>query len=283
MPIKIAICQILTDHDAGRSAAQIVKWLGLAAKAGADVAVFPEVAVCGYPREKDFPESVGVEALRAAHRRIVRASKRHDIAAVVGTARRSERGWHNSLLIVDKGGHLRGHYDKIHPAEIWTIPGDRLPVYTLAGVPSCFLVCFDWRFPELVRLPAAAGAQVCYCCAYHNDPTYEHKMSAYAALPIARAAENTIYFVSATPPAAAADIHAGSHGRSRIIDPDGNILAEGGVFGDQLVMAEIDPTLATRRIARRSLSDHNPTAAWLAEGVKMVTIDPPPPGRPRRS
>ena len=273
MAVRIAICQVLTDHDPKASTDKIVKWMARAARAGAAVAVFPEVAVCGYPREQGFFDRVGARAFQAAQARIVRASKRLEIAAVVGTARRGERGWHNSILVVDKGGVVRGHYDKIHPAEAWTTPGDHLPVYTVAGVPSCFLVCFDWRFPELVRLPAAAGAKVCYCCSFHNDPSHEHKASAYDALPIARAAENGIYFVSATPPARADDLAAGSSGGSRIIDPDGNVLAAGSIFGDQLVVADIDPDLATRRIALRSLTDNNPTAAWLAEGMKMVEND----------
>ncbi len=90
-----------------------------------------------------------------------------------------------------------------------------------------------------------------------------------------RAAENGIYFVSANAPGNAEDLAAGSHGRSRIIDPDGNALASGSTFGEELVVAEIDPDLATRSHALRGLNDETPLKAWLSEGVKIVQPGPP--------
>ena len=275
MSVRVAICQIPNERDLKASAGKIVAWMKKASVRKADVAVFPEVALGGHSRKRQHYDRLGCEAYKAAEGRVIRACRRLGIAAVVGTVRWSERGLHNSLLIVDEGGQVLGYQDKIHPAEPWSTPGETLAVYTLCGVESCFLVCFDWRFPELVRLAAAAGAKICYCSAFHNDPSHEHKMSAYQALPIARAAENGIFFVSVTPPANASNLRFGSHGRSKIVDPDGNVVAEGSVFGEELVIADVDPKRATGVIARRAVQDDTFLKDWLAAGVKTVEVHRP--------
>ncbi len=271
MKIRIAICQVRTSCDVPASTDKIIDWMHRAAVERADVAVFPEAATAGYPREAATLDAIGAEALRAADARLAQAARQCNLAAIVGTARPCEAGgWHNSLLIVDRGGCVRGYYDKLHAAESWTRPGRSMPIHSLCGVPSCFLVCYDWRFPELTRLYAAAGAKVCYCCSHHENPSVEHKMAAYHAIPVVRAAENGIYFVSANAPGDTEDLLAGSHGRSRIIDPDGNALAAGSTFGEELVMAEIDTDRATASHAFRGLNDQTPLKAWLAEGVRIV-------------
>jgi predicted amidohydrolase len=274
MSIRIAICQILTSHDVAASTDKIIAWMDEAVAGGADVAVFPEVATAGYPRDAATLDVIGADAFRTADARLVDASRRLNLATVVGTARPAAcGGWHNSLLIVDKGGCVRGYYDKLHPAEAWAVPGGCMPIHVLCGVPSCFIVCYDWRFPELTRLYAAAGAKVCYCCAHHEDPSVERKTAAYHAIPVVRAAENGFYFVSANAPGCADNLRAGSHGRSRIIDPDGNVLATGSTFGEELIMAEIDPDLAKGSHARRALNDNTPLRMWLGEGIKIVQQD----------
>ena len=109
-------------------------------------------------------------------------------------------------------------------------PLNTSPSTGLCGVPCCFLICHDIRYPELVRLPAAAGAEVCFFCSCESSVTLEHKLSAYRAMPISRATENGIYVVMANAPADPSDIdRAGSsHGESKIIHPDGNVMAEAG-------------------------------------------------------
>ena len=50
-------------------------------------------------------------------------------------------------------------------------------------------------------LPAIAGAQLCWFCSNESGLTFEHKLSAYQAMPIARATENSIFLVMANAPA----------------------------------------------------------------------------------
>ncbi len=270
MKLRVGMCQILTGPEVRKSTDKILLWMKKAAQAGVDVAVFPEASTCGWPKEAAYFRKADPADFLSAEKRIIRAAKRLDIAAVVGTARWGKSGVHNSLLVVDKGGIFRGYYDKIHQAEPWSVPGDRLPVFTVSGAKSCFLICFDQRFPELLRLPVIAGAKICYCSSYHSDPSHEHKASAYEGLPIARATENSIFYVAVAPPANPGNLAAGSNGESRVVDPDGVVLVRGSMFKEELVLADIDMSKATRNIARRAIGDNTVLKPWLEAGLKLV-------------
>ncbi len=96
---------------------------------------------------------------------------------------------------------------------------------------------------------------------------------------ISRATENGIFLVMANAPADAKNITSSSqsHGNSKIVHPDGNVLAEARHFEERLVTATIETNDATRWIAKRSLNDKNLLSAWLRRGVRLVGA-----GRSRR-
>jgi predicted amidohydrolase len=248
-----------------------VEWIEKASKEEVDIVSFPEASLPGYMPDGEYYEKLGAEALAAAENKIIEASERLGIAVVVGTAHWEDGELFNSLLAVDKGGVVRGRYAKVYLAEDWPQPGKSLPVYVLAGVKSCFLVCHDIRYPELVRLPAVAGAQICFFSSHESGLTSEHKLSAYHAMPIARATENTIFLVMANSSASPTDL-SGSHGNSKIVNPDGNILEEAGHFEERLVIADIDLSEANRMIAAKSVEQPNTMLTeWLKEGSKKFT------------
>jgi len=202
---------------------------------------------------------------------VIEASKRLNIAVVLGTVHWESDRIYNDLLVIDKGGLVRGRYSKTHLAESWPVPGKTLPVYKLAGVKSCFIICHDIRYPELVRLPAVAGAQICYFCSHESGLKHEHKLSAYRAMPIARATENSIFCIMANAPADPQTLR-GSHGNSKIIHPDGNVLVEAGYFQERLVTANIKISDASRSIARRAAEDNTILKQWLNEGTELVQV-----------
>jgi predicted amidohydrolase len=280
MRLRVAACQILTVPSPEASAAKVVRWIERAAGEGVEVVAFPEASLCGYAAAPEYWASADPAAFAAAEAGVVRAAARHRIAVVLGTpaweagAARGDRPY-NSLLLIDRDGTVRGRYAKTHLAERWPAPGRRLPLVTLAGVPSCFIICHDVRYPELVRLPAIAGAQICYFCSNESGLLQEYKLSAYRAMPIARATENSIFLVMANAPASPDDLHSPSqsHGNSKIVHPDGNVLDEAGFFEERLVTATIDLDAADRAMARRAVGDESVLRAWLAEGARLVEVD----------
>ena len=103
----------------------------------------------------------------------------------------------------------------------------------------------------------------------------ENKLSAYRAMPIARATENGIFLVMANAPGNPRDLHSPSqsHGNSKIVHPDGNVLVEAGYFEEGLVTATIDLEGATGSIARRAMEDDTVLRDWMAEGRELVEVE----------
>lgn len=275
--IRVAACQILTYPDLEKSVQKIIKWMNTASDDGVDVVAFPEACLCGYQSDDNYWKKANPEDFENAEQKIEAASKALQIAVVLGTAHWQAGELFNSLLAIDKGGKVRGRYAKTHLAESWPglVPGKKLPIYTLAGVKSCFIICHDVRYPELVRLPAAAGARICYFISNESPLTKEHKLSAYKAMPIARATENGIFCVMANAPADPENMNAPnqSHGNSKIIHPDGNVIEEAGYFEERLVTATIDISQATRSIAHRAIKDDTILKDWLNRGVELVQVE----------
>jgi predicted amidohydrolase len=268
--LRVAACQILTYPDVEKSTKKMLRWIEAAAKDDVDVIAFPEACLCGYAGD-EYWKTARPADFKKGEDIVTEASKRLNIAVVLGTVHWESDKIYNDLLVIDKGGLVRGRYSKTHLAESWPVPGKILPVYKLAGVKSCFIICHDVRYPELVRLPAAAGAQICYFCSHESGLKHEHKLSAYRAMPIARATENSIFCVMTNAPADPQTLR-GSHGNSKIIHPDGNVLVEAGYFQERLVTANIKINDASRGIARRAAKDDTILRKWLNEGVELVQV-----------
>jgi predicted amidohydrolase len=65
----------------------------------------------------------------------------------------------------------------------------------------------------------------------------------------------------------------GSHGQSRVVAPDGTIVHEASMFGEEVVIADLELGRATAENARRSLG-RGPLSKWWEEGLKQVRIIP---------
>lgn len=271
--IHVAACQILTYPEPKRSAEKICSWLEAASKENADVVLFPEAALCGYTCDPEYWKTADPAEFAAAEKTVLDAAKRLNLAVIVGSAHWEDGRVYNSVLVTDRGGLVRGRYSKTYRAEKWPAPGRILPVWTVAGVKSCFIICHDIRYPELVRLPAIAGARICYYASNESGLTEEHKLSAYRAMPISRATENSIYLVMANAPADPDNLRSPSqsHGNSKIVHPNGTVLSEAGYFKETLVSASIDLTAADRAMARRAVDEGVIVSDWLRQGSRLVT------------
>jgi predicted amidohydrolase len=112
-----------------------------------------------------------------------------------------------------------------------------------------------------------AGARVIFYLSHESGVRAENKVNPYRAQIQARAVENTVYVVHANAPANPDTT--GSHGQSRLVAPDGNVIQEASVFGEDVVSGTLDLAKATGDNARRSLT-RGPLTRWWEEGVKQV-------------
>ncbi len=154
----------------------------------------------------------------------------------------------NRSFLISAEGRVVASYDKIHMFDV-TLPDGRViresSAYrpgeraVLAGTPWGRLgmtVCYDLRFPGLFRALAQAGAQfITVPSSFQRQTGKAH----WHALLRARAIENECFIIA---PAMCGD-HPGNrqtYGHTLVIDPWGEILAEGGET-PEIVHADIDP------------------------------------------
>jgi predicted amidohydrolase len=265
--LRVAAVQMRSGRDLAANVAHTVELLKRCAADGVQVAVFPECSVTGY--FGDLIPKLSAAQLGDAERRIAAACREVGIWAVVGLPVRDGGRLYNSAVVIDAAGRVRERYHKVQLAESWPTPGDHLSVFRVRGVPCSIIICHDERYPELVRLPVLAGARVVFYVSHESGVRQESKLGPYRAQIQARAVENTVYVVHANAPAN--DDLSGSHGQSRVLAPDGTVVAEASMFEEGVVTADLDLGRATAANARKSLR-RGPLGEWWREGLKRVRV-----------
>jgi predicted amidohydrolase len=225
-----------------------------AARRRADVILFPECAVTGYAY--DFP-SLRPAEIRQALARVSAAAAADGINVLVGSpVHRGRRGWQNCLVGFDRAGRQVACYAKcqLHAADRpFFTPGDALALFDLDGVRATAIICHERRYPELVRLPVMCGAQVVFHANAGMDALAVSKAKRNGRDGIAvRAFENAVYYVFANSvgPQGGGKWSAGD---SKIVAPDGRVLALADNRKPALLVADLDLTQATRSYALQSM------------------------------
>lgn len=133
---------------------------------------------------------------------------------------------YNTVYLIDRSGAIVGKYRKMHlysamDENIAFANGKNMPVWSTELGPVAMMTCYDIRFVELSRTYAMRGAKVIFVVSNFPNPKVNH----WRTLLQARAIENQIYIVACNRVGAAENCT--YFGHSLIIDPWGEILAEG--------------------------------------------------------
>lgn len=265
--LVVAAVQLRSTRDRQQNLQQIRVRLAECADRGVQVAAFPECALTGY--FADAIQATTAGELSEAESLLAAACRELGIAAVIGSPWREGDRLYNSALVIDETGRVVERYHKVQLAESWPVGGEHLSVFRLHGVPCSVIICHDERYPELVRLPVLAGARVVFYVSHESPVTQETKLGPYRAQIQARAVENGVFIVHANAPAN--PDNSGSHGQSRLIAPDGNILQEAGMFTEEVLTARFELRQATAGNALRSLT-RGPLGDWYRQGVERVRV-----------
>jgi predicted amidohydrolase len=252
--LTIAAVQMIFHPTIDQNVAWITDTIGRTAEsAGADVILFPECAVTGYNR--DF-STLRPREIDGALARIAEAARRSCCNVLVGCPTFAGRKRLNSLLIFDRRGREVFRYSKIHltprDARVFT-PGNKLALFQLDGVPCTAIICHERRYPELVRLPVMLGARIVFHPNAGLDALEVSKTKRRGRDGVvARAFENQIYYAFAN----SVGPQGGglwSAGDSKIVAPDGRVLALADNRRQGVIHAKIDLGLAGRKYAIEAL------------------------------
>lgn len=232
-----------------------------AAVEDADMVVLPELWISG---AFDLPVARSVRSpLESATLDRVR-----EIAERTGTwihaGSYSEAGLsdetYNTAVLIDDRGDIAATYRKRHlfgfadgERTLMSAGSDLAVLPTPLGM-TALATCYDLRFPEMFRALVDRGATAFLVCAGWPTP----RISAWQVLCRARAIENLAWMVACNGVGAHAGIVLG--GRSVIVDPRGDVVAEAGT-DEEILLGQVEPGAAAEwRTAFPALEDRMPDA-----------------------
>jgi predicted amidohydrolase len=265
----VATVQMHSSHDLNENTKTICRYLSECAQKGVRVVVFPECVTSGYFRE-DIPRYSEKDFLNA-EKEIAEACRKNNIYAIIGTPYFENNNLYNMALVINNEGQTIYRQAKIYLVgadKPWAQEGNKLGVFKIDDIVCSVLICHDSRYPELARLPVMKGSRVVFYISSESPITNEVKIEPYRAQVVARAVENQVYVVHANTPQKI-DPFEGSHGQSRIVDPNGTILKEATIFGEEILIEVLDINRATGKTAQRSLESPF-LKKWWKSGLKLV-------------
>jgi predicted amidohydrolase len=241
--IKLALAQISSKRENKEANLQKIEALTLEAKEqGADLAIFPELSLSGYVVRDQFyelaetipgPTVKKVEAL-------AKETGMHIIFGMPELSERTQATVFNTAAFVGPKG-LIGKYRKMYlpthsvfEEKRYFRPGYQTAAFQtdLGNVGLC--ICYDIFFPEVVRLTRLKGAQLIICIS--ASPAI--RRSYFETLTCARAIENTAYVAYVN----LAGVQDGLQfwGGSRLVSPNGDILAKAKYDEEDFLICEVD-------------------------------------------
>ena len=246
MKLRVALAQINpTVGDLVGNAALICTYMDQAKKAGADVIVFPEMVLTGYPVEDLAMRASFRSASKAALAQLVN-SLDPSIVCVVGYLDQSPSGAPQNTVAIIYGSKVAATYTKRHLPNYGVfdefrnfVPGDSTLVVRVKGVDIGIAICEDiWhsladlavRKPGLVLVP-------------NGSPYERNKDDVRLALVQKRAKE-----IGA--PLAYVNMTGGQDdlvfdGDTIVVDAQGALISRAAQFQDQLLVVDIDAATQT--------------------------------------
>lgn len=210
-----------------------------AAARRAEVLVTPEMFTSGYAIGRAAAERLAEEAGGPTETAVAEIARRHRLAVVYGHPERAPGGRaYNAATMVGADGAVRGRHRKVHlfgevDREQFAANGERPATFGTDGSRLGMLICYDVEFPESVRALALGGATAVLVPTANMvgcDQVQE-------ILVRARAYENGIGVVYAN--YCGADAVFQYNGLSTICGPRGEVLAQAGRDGEELIIADV--------------------------------------------
>ncbi len=257
--MRLALAQIDTvvgDLDGNRD--RILARLDEARSAGADLVLFPELAVTGYPPEDLL---LRPDFLSAAARTLDQiAAETAGIAALVGTPHLDRDLFNACAVCVD--GKIEAVYRKqflpnygVFDEDRYFQPGRGLVLLRCGETLVGPTVCEDiWQPGPPATDLALAGAHV--VANISASPFHVGKGAEREEMLATRARDNACWIVYLN--AVGAQDELIFDGCSLVLDENGDVVARGPAFEEALLLVDVDPTTAVARrlrdARRRSLA-----------------------------
>jgi len=257
--VRVGIVQMRCEESSAANLSRALDGIAEAADQRAAVVCLPELFRTQYfcqredPALFDLAEPIPGPTTDA----LVRLAADRRIVIVASLFERRAAGlYHNTAVIIDADGSIRGRYRKMHIPDdplyyekFYFTPGDLgFRAWTTAVGSIGTLVCWDQWYPEAARLTALAGADVLFyptAIGWHPSERESHgdaQRDAWRTIQRAHAIANGVYVAAVNRVGHEGADGAGLTfwGSSFICDPFGVVLAEAPDDTDAVLVADCD-------------------------------------------
>lgn len=278
--LRIGLCQINTTvGDIKGNTKKILDYIGKGKKMGADLLVFPELAVTGYPPEDLLFMPKFIETNLSAIKQIAKVTT--SITAIVGFVEKNGNIFNSAAIL--HHGKLAGVYSKTYLPNYGVFDEDRYfqagkenLIFTLHSTPIGISICEDLWYPgDPVRTQTLyGGAELIINIS--SSPYHAGKTTFREKLLSTRASDNLAIV-------AYCNLVGGQDelvfdGGSMVFDQRGELIVRGKQFEEDLVLVDLDLEAVFRmrlqdpRIRRERGTDDD-------KGLKKIELQ----GEKRRS
>ena len=273
--LRIALAQIdTTVGDIAGNVAKVQEHIARARHQGAELVVFPELAVTGYPPEDLLLKEHFLSDARTALQRLAAETK--DIVALVGFPERAEDVYNATAVLAE--GEVRGVYRKtylpnygVFDEERYFQSGSRGALMQVGDVAVGLTICEDiWEPGPPLSDEALAGATVIVNLS--ASPYYASKGEERENMLVQRARDSLAAIVFCNLVGGQDELVFDGH--SVVIDHDGTVIARAHQFREELLVATVDPEGS--RASRLRDTRHRPAARRMQAEVDLLAEVPRP-------
>jgi len=203
----------------------------------ADLIVLPELFNTGYVfRSREEVEKLSEEVPDGRTTKVLMSfAEENHLHIVAGLCERRGDKFYNSAVLISPKGNIE-IYRKAHlfyEEKLWFSPGDTpFSVYDVEKARIGIMICYDWFFPETIRVLSLKGSQI-ICHPSNLVLPYCQKAMLGAAI------QNRVFIITANRVGAERGVK--FTGKSQIVDPNMRILASSGRNGEEVKVVEINP------------------------------------------
>ena len=260
--LKVAIIQIQTGPDKTSNLLKTAELFASIKNHQANLILLPEMFQCPYSLES-FP--IFAEDILTGETSLFLSNLAREYGTfLVGGSIPEKKGnrYYNTSIVYNPSGEIIGIYRKTHLFDVdfenlhfqessVLNPGNTPLLIDTPWGKIGILICYDLRFPELIRLYALRGAFMVAVPAAFNPITGPLH---WEVLFRARAIDNQVYLLGASPaPYPNASYQA--YGHSLIVDPMGRVLEQLG-NEEAIIIKDIDLSLVDQARQRLPLLKH---------------------------
>jgi beta-ureidopropionase len=216
---------------------RILGFLDEAVQKEADLVVLPELCTTGYAfRSKAEAHSLSEKVPEGDTARLIGSfAKKHNILVVAGLCEKNNGNLFNSAILAGPKGFI-SVYRKPHlfdKEKLWFSSGNGpISVWETPKARVGLMICFDWIFPEVIRILALKGAQI--ICHPSNLVLPYCQQSLLGA-----AVQNKVFIITANRVGTEHGLK--FTGMSQILSPDMKILARSSKNKEEVRIVKINP------------------------------------------